>query len=37
MGFLDMLRVITPERMGVLSAMGLGVGFVVCKDDSAPE
>jgi hypothetical protein len=37
MGFFDGLRVITPERMGVLSAMGLGVGFVVCKDDSAPE
>jgi hypothetical protein len=37
MGFLDMLRVITPERMGVLSAMGLGVGFVVCNNDSAPE
>jgi hypothetical protein len=37
MGFLEMWRVITPERMGVLSGMGLGVGFVVCKDDSAPE
>jgi hypothetical protein len=37
MGFFDGLRVITPERMGVLSGMGLGVGFVVCKDDSAPE
>jgi hypothetical protein len=37
MGFFDGLRVITPERMGVLSGMGLGVGFVVCNDDSAPE
>jgi hypothetical protein len=37
MGFLDMLRVITPERMGVLSGMGLGVDRVVCKADTDPE
>ena len=37
MGFLDMLRVITPERVGVLSGMGLGVDRVVCKADTDPE
>jgi hypothetical protein len=37
MGFFDGLRVITPERMGVLSGMGLGVDRVVCKADTDPE
>ena len=37
MGFLDTLRVITPERMGVLSGIGLAFNGVVCNADNAPE
>ncbi len=37
MGFLDTLRVITPERMGVLSGMGLAVGCVVCNLAIEPD